>query len=108
MQGLDIRPVRLALGGPQRPAWRPALGQTVTAATTPPPATAPAPAPAPKAPIIDSALVALVFDVLGATASGILAYGAASRKNKLAYLFGGMAAVMSFKAVADLNDIRTR
>lgn len=107
MQGLDIRPVKLALGSMRRPAWRPSVGQAVTTTPTTPPM-AVAPAVPSKAPIIDSALVALVFDVLGATASGILAYGAASRKNKLAYLFGGMAAVMSFKAIADLNDIRTR
>jgi hypothetical protein len=106
MEGLVIQPVRLALGG-LRPSWRPAMGQPVQTSPVTPPSAAVTVVPE-KPPIVDSALVSFTFDVLGATASGILAYGAASRKNKLSYLFGIMAGVMGFKAVADLNDIRTR
>lgn len=107
MEGLVIQPVRLALGGP-RPAWRPAMGQQVQAAPMTPPSAMPVPAAPSRAPFIDSALMSFTFDILGATASGILAYGAATRKNKLAYLFGIMSGVMGFKAIADLNDVRVR
>lgn len=103
MQGLVIQPVRLALG---RPAWRPAMAQQVTAAPTTPPNVLP---PAEEKPaFIDSALVSLIFDVVGATSSGILAYAAAARKNKLAWVFGTMATLMTMKGFTDLYDVRKR
>lgn len=108
MQGLVIQPVRLALGGPRPAGWRPALGQNVTTTPVSPPGMMVAPPPAPPVPFVDSALVAFLFDALGAASSGILAYAAASRKNKLAYVFGAMTAVFAFKGVGDLMDIRER
>jgi hypothetical protein len=87
------------------------MSQNVTAATVTPPsgvtAAPPLPVPEPVA-FVDSALVSTAFDILGATASGILAYGASLKKNKLSYLFGGMAAIFLFKFAADVSNVRTR
>lgn len=104
MDGLGIQQARLPLGMTKKMEWRPFMGQPVTTVpTTPPSAAVPA-----KAPFIDSALVSLMFDIVGATANGILAYGSAVRGNKLTYLFGGMAFLFGVKGIADLVDVRNR
>jgi hypothetical protein len=95
MQGLVLQPVQMA--------WRPALSQRITASPTTPPNVIQEPVP-----LIDSALMAFAFDVAGAAASTILAYGAYTRKNKLSYLFGAMAGILAFKGLADMSQIRTR
>lgn len=100
---MQIQPVHMgALTMTGHPAWRPNMGQAVTAnQTTPPTIMVPAP---PKKEFIDSSLIAFLFDVAGATSSGILAYGASRRGNKMAWVFGAMTLVLGIKGIVDVSQ----
>lgn len=92
----------------QAPAIRPRLAQTViTTPVTPPGAVVPGAAPRPA--FIDSALVSFIFDALGATAYGILSYGAKSVKaTNWSLIFGGLSFLLAGKALYDLGNVRER
>jgi hypothetical protein len=91
----------------QAPALRPRLAQTVvTSSVTPPGGTVLGP---PRAPLIDSALVNLIFDSLGATACGLLAYGSNNvGATKWAIIYGSLALLLTVRAGNNLYDVRER
>lgn len=91
----------------QAPALRPRLAQTiVTSPVTPPGGTIYAP---PKPPLIDSALINLVFDSLGATACGILAYGSNMMGNtKWTIVYSVLTVALVSRAATNLYNVRER
>lgn len=82
---------------------RPRLAQTITTSPMTPPGTPPRPA------LIDSALVNLVFDCLGATASGILAYGANMVGSKTwTLVYSAVTLALVVRGANDLYNVRER
>lgn len=91
----------------QAPAIRPRLAQTVVATPMTPPNSPVGMSPRP--PFIDSALVSFIFDALGATAYGILAYGAKSVKaHNWSLIFGITSGALAIKGLIDLGNVRER
>jgi len=91
----------------QAPALRPRLAQTVvTSPVTPPGGTVPG---TQRPPLIDSALVNLVFDALGATACGILAYGSNIMGNtKWTIAYTVLTVALVTRGVNNLYNVRER
>lgn len=85
---------------------RPRLAQTVvTSPVTPPGGTVNVARPA----FIDSALMNLVFDALGATACGILSYGASITDNHTwSKIYGVLATALAIRGVYNLTNVRER
>lgn len=92
----------------QAPSFKPRarLAQTViTSPVTPPGGTVTVVRP----PFIDSALMNLVFDALGATACGILSYGSSIMGNHTwSKIYGVLATALAIRGVYDLTNVRER
>lgn len=91
----------------QAPSLRPRLAQTVvTSPVTPPGGTLPG---SQRAALIDSALVNLIFDSLGATACGILAYGSNMMGNtKWTVVYTVLTVALVSRAATNLYNVRER
>lgn len=91
----------------QAPTLRPRLAQTVvTGPVTPPGGVVPG---SQRPAFIDSALVNLVFDSLGATACGILSYGSSIMGNHTwSKIYGVLATALAIRGVYNLTQVRER
>lgn len=85
---------------------RPRLAQTVVTSPMTPPGAANS---TQRPPLIDSALVNLVFDSLGATACGILAYGSNMMGNKTwTIVYSVLTVALVSRGLNNLYNVRER
>jgi len=112
LKPVRLLPVRYPALGQDKATAPPASPQTPATATAPPSAAAPE-----KPPFIDSALVAFVTDVVGATSAGLVAWAAAKATKRdgtpaprttMALVFGVLAGGLGIKGLVDLAWVRER